>query len=387
MPASARRTGRHAIQSHGGEKVRAFIPSPLPPRPPLRLAPLYVLMEEASQALGRLDGMCVTLPDPHLFTYMYVRKEAVLSAQIEGTQSSLADLLRFEAKEPFDAPPDDVREASLYVDALDYGVMQLQQGMPFSNRLIREVHARLLARGRGSGKNPGAFRRSQNWVGGTRPGNAVFVPPPPHEVEACMSDLEKFIHRRNPAMPPLLKAALAHVQFETIHPFLDGNGRLGRMLISFLLQAEGALQQPVLYLSLFLKNRRAQYYELLQRVRERGDWEAWVQFFLTGVKETSQQAGESARRILKLCEDDQHRIAARGGAASVLRMHARMKEHPVISVPAAAAALRLSAPTVYKAILQLAEMGIAAEITGKRRGQIFAYRRYLEILAEGTEPL
>ncbi|MGR3914455.1 MAG: Fic family protein [Gammaproteobacteria bacterium] len=387
MPASARRTGRHAIQSYGGEKVRAFIPSPLPPRPPLRLAPLYALMEEASRALGRLDGMSATLPDPHLFTYMYVRKEAVLSAQIEGTQSSLADLLRFEAKQRFDAPLDDVREASLYVGALDYGIAQLRSGMPFSNRLLREVHAQLLTRGRGSDKNPGEFRRSQNWVGGTRPGNAAFVPPPPHEVETCMSDLEKFIHRQNAAMPPLLKAALAHVQFETIHPFLDGNGRLGRMLISFLLQAEGALQQPVLYLSLFLKNRRAQYYDLLQRVRERGDWEAWVHFFLSGVLDTSQQAGASARRILELCAADRRRITERGGAASALRIHDHMKKHPVISVPAAAAALRLSAPTVYKAIVQLAELNIIAETTGKRRGQIFAYRRYLEILAEGTEPL
>ncbi len=368
--------------------MRTFIPMPLPPRPPLRLEPFHILMEEANQALGRLDGMSATLPDPHLFTYMYVRKEAVLSAQIEGTQSTLADLLRFEARGETHASLNDVWETSLYVNAMQYGMQQLREGMPLCNRLIKEVHAKLLARGRGRDKQPGEFRHSQNWIGGTRPGNAGYVPPPPIKVEDCMSDLEKFIHQRDATMPLLIKAALAHVQFETIHPFLDGNGRLGRLLITFLLHAEHALQQPVLYLSLFLKNRRTQYYDLLQRVRDKGDWESWIEFFLTGVKETSQQATTSAQQILRLCEEDRTRIEQSGRAsASMLRVHDSMKHRPLLSIQAITTLLNLSAPTVHKAIARLMEMGIVKEVTGKQRNQVFAYGKYLDILAEGTEPM
>ena len=388
-PEKTRQTGRYAIHAVGGEEVRAFIPMPLPPpHPPLRLEPFHVLMEEANQALGRLDGMSATLPDPHLFTSMYVRKEAVLSAQIEGTQSSIADLLRFEAGGESGAPHHDVAETALYVNAMQHGMRQLQDGMPLSNRLIKEVHATLLAEGRGSDKHPGEFRRSQNWIGGTRPGNAAYVPPPPTEVEEGMSDLEKFIHKPDAAIPLLIKAALAHVQFETIHPFLDGNGRLGRLLITFLLYAGGALQQPVLYLSLFLKTRRTQYYDLLQRVREHGDWESWIGFFLAGVKDTSQQAATSAQHILRLCEEDRQRIERLGRAtASTLSAHHYMKHHPVFSVSTMTRALHLSAPTVHSVIARLVNMGIAREITGKRRRQVFAYDKYLNILEEGTEPL
>ena len=387
-PPQACQTGRYAIHSVGGEKVRAFIPAPLPPHPPLRLESLHTLMGEANRALGRLDGMSATLPDPHLFVYMYVRKEAVLSAQIEGTQSSLADLLRFEIKGESDAPLNDVLETSLYVSAMQHGLQQLQDGIPISSRLLKEVHAKLLTRGRGSDKQPGEFRSSQNWVGGTRPGNARYVPPPPSEVANLISDLEKFIHQRDPAMPLLLKAALAHVQFESIHPFLDGNGRLGRLLITFLLCAGDALQQPVLYLSLFLKNRREQYYELLQRVREEGAWESWVEFFLTGVKETSEQATSSAQQILRLFAKDRRRIEQLGRAAgATLRMHEHLQNFPLISIPAAANALELSPPTVGKAITRLVELGIAREITGKQRNQVFVYRKYLDILTEGAEPL
>ena len=387
-PRQTRQTGRYATHSTAGEEVRAFIPAPLPPCPPLRLEPLHTLMEEANQTLGRLDGMSATLPDPHLFVYMSIRKEAVLSAQIEGTQSSFADLLHFEVKGAPDAHFDDVVETSLYVNAMEHGMRQLQQGMPLSNRLIKEVHAELLAKGRGSEKQPGEFRLSQNWIGGTRPGNARYVPPPANQVADCMSDLEKFIHTQDATIPLLIKAALAHGQFETIHPFLDGNGRLGRLLITFLLHAGGALQQPVLYLSLYLKNKREQYYDLLQSVRKDGDWEAWIAFFLAGVKETSQQATTSAQQILRLFEQDRKRIEQLGRAAgSTLRVYERIQKNPFISVPETTGVLGLSAPTVYKAIAHLVDIGIAKEITGKQRGQVFVYRKYLDILEEGTEPL
>ena len=381
----SRQTGRYAISTTPGEQVRAFIPTPLPPGPPLRLEPHLALLEQANRALGRLDGMSATLPNPKLFVYMYVRKEAVLSAQIEGTQSSLADLLRVGVDDASDASPDDVLETSLYVNAMEHGMTQLEQGMPLSNRLLREVHAKLLAKGRGSDKQPGEFRDTQNWVGGTRPGTARYVPPPVNEVMQCMSDLEKFIHQRSPAMPLLIKAALAHVQFETIHPFLDGNGRLGRLLITFLLHAEGALQQPILYLSLFLKNRRDEYYDWLQCVRERGDWEGWIEFFLTGITETSEQAAESVQRILKLFDNDRERL--RQASASTLRVHEHLQSNPLIVIPATAKVLGLSAPTVRTAVGHLVDLNIVKEISGRQRRQVFAYSQYLSILAEGTEPL
>ena len=387
-PAQVRKTGQYVTTSTVGETVRAFVPAPLPPDPSLRLEPLHTLMEEANQALGRLDGMSTILPDPRLFVYMYVRKEAVLSAQIEGTQSSLADLLHFEAEGKPGAPIDDILETSLYVAAMEHGMKQLEQGLPLSNRLFKEVHTKLLAEGRGSDKQPGEFRRSQNWVGGTRPGNASYVPPPLNEVTACMSDLEKFIHQQDRAIPLLIKAALAHVQFETIHPFLDGNGRLGRLLITFLLYDGGALRQPTLYLSLFLKNNRDQYYELLQRVRETGDWEAWVEFFLSGVKETAEQATASARKILRLFEEDRNRIEQTGRAAgSTLRVHDHMQHNPIVSAATIAKALGVSAPTAHKSIARLVDMGIAKKTAGKQRGRVFVYRKYLDILVEGTQPL
>ncbi len=383
-----RKTGRHIVNSTMGEEVRAFIPAPLPPVPALRLGPLQTLMAETNLALGRLDGMNATLPDPQMFVYMYARKEAVLSAQIEGTQSSLADLLRFDVEGESDVPIDDLLEASLYVTAMQYGIQKLQEGMPVCNRLIKEVHGKLLATGRGSDKQPGEFRRSQNWIGGTRPGNARYVPPPPNVVNDCMSDLEKFIHKPDASIPLLLKAALAHVQIESIHPFLDGNGRIGRMLITFLLYAGGALQQPILYLSLFLKNHRGEYYDLLQQVREKGAWESWIEFFLTGVKETSQQATTSAQQILRLYEQDRASIGKLGRASgSMLRVHDHMQAQLFVQIPETAKALNLSAPTVSKALARLEHLRIAKEITGKQRGQVFAYDKYLDILTEGTEPL
>jgi len=269
------RLGTYVVKKFGEESFRAFVPPPLPPDPPVKLEALQRLLEEANQALGRLDGLASILPDPSLFIYLYVRKEAVLSSQIEGTQSSLSDLLLFESEEAPGVPIEDVQEVSNYVAAMNHGLRRLHEGFPLSLRLIREIHKVLLSRGRGSDKHPGEFRTSQNWIGGTRPGNAAFVPPPPEKIMECMGALETFLHHESRDLPVLIKAALAHVQFETIHPFLDGNGRLGRLLITFLLRVAGAIGEPILYLSLYFKTHRQQYYELLDRVRTAGDWEAW----------------------------------------------------------------------------------------------------------------
>lgn len=384
----ARRLGRYEVTSVGGESVRAFVPPGLPPDPPVAMEGLYTALEAANRALGRLDGATSILPDTPLFLYMYVRKEALLSSQIEGTQSSLSDLLLFESDEVPGVPLDDVQEVSNYVAAMATGLERLRAGFPLATRLIREIHGVLLSGGRGSTKLPGEFRRSQNWVGGTRPGNAAYVPPPPHLVLDLMSDLERFIHEEPQRLPLLVRAALIHVQFETIHPFLDGNGRLGRLLITFLLCAEGALREPVLYLSLYLKRHRTAYYEHLQAIRERGAWEPWLAFFLEGVRETSDQAAETARQLIALFERDRRRIEALGRpAGSALRVHQHLQSRPLVSVPAVSAALGLSAPTVRKSIGHLADLGIVREPTARQRGRLFVYQAYLDLLAQGTEPL
>jgi Fic family protein len=390
-------TGRHASSVAGGETVRAFVPHPLPPAPPLDLSgERQSLLERATLALGRLDSIALLLPDPQLFLYAYVRREAVLSSQIEGTQSSLSDLLLFELDEVPGVPFDDVVEVSNYVAALEHGMARLREGFPLSNRLLREMHARLMARGRGSDKAPGEFRRSQNWIGGTRPGNARFVPPPPNEVQACMAALEAFIHGKEAAggargggkLPVLLKAALAHVQFETIHPFLDGNGRLGRLLIAMLLHDGGVLRQPLLYLSLYLKQHRAMYYELLDRVRAEGDWEAWVDFFLEGVEQTAEGAVQTARRLVDLFQQDTQRVQAAGGRnANMLRVLDTLRQRPLCSLRQAGATAGITFPTASKAMLALVEMGIARELTGQRRNRVFVYDAYLNILSEGGEAL
>lgn len=383
-----RKTGEFVITAVGGEQVHAFLPPPLPPKPSLNLEKLYGLMEDANRSLGRLDGIASILPDTPLFLYMYVRKEALLSSQIEGTQSSLSDLLLFESDEAPGAPLDDVQEVSNYVAAMNYGLERLRGGFPLSLRLIKEIHGILLAKGRGAAKDPGEFRRSQNWIGGTRPGNATYVPPPPDRVLDCMSDFEKFIYEKESKLPTLIKAALIHVQFESIHPFLDGNGRLGRLLITFLLCAEGVISEPILYLSLFFKTHRRRYYDLLQDVREKGDWEGWLEFFLTGVKETSDQAAEAARRILAVFERDRRKIEGLGRpAASALRVHQYLQSKPILSVPGATKVLGLTAPTVRKSVEHLLELGVTREITGKRRGKLYVYNDYLNLLNEGTEPL
>ncbi len=382
------RLGRYVVTSSREETVRAFVPPPLPPVPAVRLDALQLALERANQALGRLDGLASILPDLPLFIYAYIRKEAVLSSQIEGTQSSLSDLLLFENDEAPGVPLADVQEVSNYVAALNHGLVRLRGGFPVSLRLIREIHEVLLSKGRGSGKQPGEFRRSQNWIGGTRPGNAAFVPPPPELVMECMGHLERFLHEERPEMPLLVKVALVHVQFETIHPFLDGNGRLGRLLITFLLCAGGALREPILYLSLFFKKNRQAYYELLDRVRASGDWEAWLDFFLTGVTTTADQAVSAARRIRALLDEDRHKIESLGrSAASVLRVFQHAQTTPILSIGGAATKTGISFPTAAGAVERLRRLGILREITGKRRERFFVYERYLAILNEGTEPL
>ena len=332
--------------------------------------------------------MASILPDLDLFIYTYVRKEALLSSQIEGTQSSLSDLLLFENDEAPGVPMRDVQEVSNYVAALKHGLIRLRSGFPLSLRLIREIHEVLLSHGRGSSKEPGEFRRTQNWIGGTRPGNAAYVPPPPEQVMECMGALEKFLHEERTDLPPLIRAGLVHVQFESIHPFLDGNGRLGRLLITFLLCAAGALREPILYLSLFFKTNRQTYYDLLMRVRETGDWEAWMEFFLRGVGEAADQAVSSARRIRALLDSDRKKIEALGRpAASVLRVFQHVQTTPIFSIRTAVRKTGISFPTVNACVGHLRKLGVLRERTGKRRGRLFVYEAYLKILSEGTEPL
>ena len=369
-------TGRYVITSGGGEQVRAFVPAPLPPVPALDLATLLGPLEQAQLALGRLEGVSTLLPAPQLFLYTYVRKEALLSSQIEGTQSSIQELLLFELPERPGVPTDDLIEVSNYVAALEHGLERLDAGFPLSNRLLREVRRRLKASGRGSGHDPGNFRRSQNWIGGTRPGNATFVPPPPQEVADCMSDLERFLHASVPGMSALLRAGLAHVQC---------NGRVGRLLNTLLLYHYEVLDKPLLYLSLYFKQHCQRYYELLDTVRRNGDWEAWLTFFLDGVAQTAATAVSTAQRLQELFQQDQALIQRQGRAAgSALRVHEALKERPVRSVPDAAAHAGLSFPAAANAMRTLERAGVARELTGKRRNRLFTYDRYVNIISEGT---
>lgn len=381
------RTGRLETTTVGGESVRAFVPNPLPPVPLLVMnGALQPVLESAVLALGRLDGVSTLLPDKSLFLYAYVRKEAVLSSQIEGTQSSLSDLLLFELDEAPGVPLDDVVEVSNYVAALGHGLARLREGFPLTNRLIREIHGVLLSRGRGSGSDPGEFRRSQNWIGGSRPGNAVFVPPPHSAVPDCMSDLERFLHAEDDGLPVLVRAGLAHVQFETIHPFLDGNGRVGRLLITLLLCHAGMLHDPLLYLSLYLKQNRPTYYALLNQVRKEGDWEGWLGFFLEGVKQVAEGAVSTADRLGVLFRDDRSKATVTGRrAGSALRVLDALKARPIQSMPGVCEATGLSFPAASSAMDLLVDLRIARELTGKRRNRLFVYDRYLAILNEGTE--
>ncbi len=384
-----RTTGENVWIGRGDDAYTAFVPSALPPKPPLALTTAdQNLLERANRALGKLDGMTSLLPDTSLFIYAYVRKEALGSSQIEGTQSSFADLLLFENDQVPGVPLEDVREVSDYVAALDHGIKRLRSGFPLSLRLVREIHGVLLRGGRGSNKTPGEFRRSQVWIGGSRPGNARFVPPPTDRVVECMGALEKFLHGNPVETPTLLKAALAHVQFETIHPFLDGNGRLGRLLITFLLCAEGALAEPILYLSLYFKSHRQEYYEHLQRVRTHGDWEGWLRFFLEGVIITSDEAVTTTRRILALFDKDRRQLEKFGrAAASAFRVHEYLQKKPITGIREMEKDLDLTYPTVAGALDRLKKVRIVKELTGFKRNRVFAYAPYVALLSEGTEPI
>jgi Fic family protein len=382
------RLGSYVSTTTAGETVRAFVPPPLPPYPPIDLGGLYQHLDRANQALGRLDGLTTLLPDTRLFLYLYVRKEALLSSQIEGTKSSFSDLLLFENEAVPGVPIDDVEEVSNYVAAMQHGLRRIKGGFPLSLRLIREIHAILLRGGRGANKTPGEFRRSQNWIGGSRPGNASFVPPPPERMMECLDLFERFLHDEKHKLPVLVEAGLIHVQFETIHPFLDGNGRLGRLLITLILCAKGILREPLLYLSLYFKTHRQRYYDLLQRIRTEGIWEEWIEFFLEGTEVTARQAADTAVQILHLFEADRKKIRAVGRkAASSLAVHEYLQAHPMTKIGPAAKELKLSIPTVTSALETLTKLKIAKESTGRRRDRLFVYPRYLRILSEGTEPL
>lgn len=379
--------GSYVTISTVGEEAKAFVPAPLPPRPPIDwTAELRDKFDRALLALGRLDSVSTLLPDTTLFLYMYVRKEAVLSSMIEGTQSSLSDLLLFELDQEPGVPLDDVREVSNYVAALDHGLCRLKEGMPLSLRLIKEIHGVLMAKGRGSNKTPGEFRRSQNWIGGTRPGNAAFVPPPAQEVLESMGKLELFLHDKPEKTPVLIKAALTHVQFETIHPFLDGNGRLGRLLITFLLCEQEVLREPMLYLSLYFKTHRQYYYELLDNVRLTGDWEAWLDFFAEAVIVTATQAVETAQQLVDLSTQDLNKINKLGRAAgSSLQVHRALMEHPIATSGWLVEKTGITPATVNKALGHLMDLGIVRELTAQKRHRLFSYSRYVEIMSRGTE--
>ena len=379
--------GRYVTVSTAGEPFQAFVPDPLPPQPPIAWSSgLRRRFDEALLALGRLDALTAHLPNADLLLYSFVRKEAVLSSQIEGTQSSLADLLLYEIDEQPGVTVEDAREVSRCVAAVHRGRKLLEDGLPLSMRLLRQVHEVLMRHPRGRGKTPGEVRRSQVWIGGTRPGNAVFVPPPADVLPECLRSLERFLNDEPEPTPPLIKAALAHVQFETIHPFLDGNGRLGRLLIVLQLVADGVLRAPMLYPSLFFKAHRALYYELLNEVRLYGDWERWLDFFAEGVQVSATQAVKTINELLALVAADHSRIAALGrAAASALAVHQALQRQPITTSGALVKATRLTAATVNKSLAHLERIRVVGELTQRRRGRVFSYRRYVEILGSELE--
>ncbi len=381
----ARRAGRYVQQPTG---YKAFIPAPLPPDPPVDLdGPLRDLLSQADYSLGRLDGAVLTLPNPDLFVFMYVRKEAVLSSQIEGTQSSLQNLLAAEARLNDPDAPADVAEVVNYVRAMNRGLARLAE-LPVSVRLIREIHAELMEGVRGGRLTPGELRTSQNWIGpgGCTLREATFVPPPPHEVPQALSDLEHFLHSEN-APPALVQVGLAHAQFETIHPFLDGNGRVGRLLITFLLTERKLLARPVLYLSHFFKRHRAEYYERLQAVRESGDWEAWLAFFLRGVAEVSREATETAAAILRTREEYRDRITERLGraAANGHRIMEKLFNHPIVTVARVRHWLKVTPAGANNLVKRLVDVGLLREITGYARNRRFRFDPYLRLFEEPEE--
>ena len=385
-----RTTGTYAVSRYDTEEVRAFVPLPLPPvDPPLVLdEPTGRLLLDAQNALARLDVASHLVPILSWFIYAFVRKEAVVSSQIEGTQATLMDVLPYEATQQADAI-DDVAEICNYLDALAYARQQLkdEKGLPLSLRLIREVHSRLMRGVRGADKQPGEFRTSQNWIGGTRPGNARFVPPPPAQLTACLDQLERYLHQGD-ELPALLRAGLVHVQFETIHPFLDGNGRVGRLLVTLLLEHWGLMTSPLLYLSLFLKRHRDEYYLRLAAVRSTGDWEGWARFFLEGVLTIAREATESATALFaRISEDRRRMLAAKGASLSAMQLFEVLPEHPLLTVSQVVKLLSTTKPTAMKAIAALEAAGILTERTGQRRDRVFSYSGYLDLLCRETEPI
>lgn len=380
-------TGHYRSVSTASERFEAFVPAPLPPDPPLVWSPaLRRRFDDALLALGRLDAVTALLPNASLLLYSFVRKEAVLSSQIEGTQSSLSDLLLYEIDEQPGVPVDDAREVSRCVAALERGLKRLRGGLPLCMRLLCEMHKVLLTHPGGRGKAPGEVRRSQVWIGGTRPGNAVFVPPPVEALADCLTQFERFLNDQPEPTPPLIKAALAHVQFETIHPFLDGNGRIGRLLIVLQLVAEGVLREPMLYPSLFFKTHRALYYDLLDGVRLNGDWERWLDFFAEGVEASAAQGVATANALLALVSHDRDRIAGLGRAAgSALAVHQALQRQPIATSATLMKSTALTAATVNKSLGHLAGLGIVHELTNRQRGRVFSYRRYVDELTTDLE--
>lgn len=382
------RAGRYIQQPQG---YKAFIPKGLPPVPPVRMDQgMLSLLSQADRALGRLDGSTLTLPNPDLFVFMYVRREAVLSSQIEGTQASLMDVLEFEAQALEPGRPQDVAEVVKYVDAMNFGLERLKE-IPLSLRLIREIHAKLLEGVRGSERSPGEFRQSQNWIGppGCMLVDAQFVPPPPHEMQESLDNLEKFLHDQTP-IPMLIKAGLTHAQFETIHPFLDGNGRVGRLLITFLLCEKGILQRPLLYLSYYFKRYRSEYYAHLQAIRDKGDWEGWLKFFFRGVYEVAQEATATSRQIVNMREAHRDLITKSlgRGAAKALALLETLYFRPIISVQLVMKVTQLTYSNANKLVYQFRKLGLLREITGQRRNRRFIYEPYLGLFKDPeTEPM
>lgn len=382
------RLGTYHSKEAGNEKYKVFIPAKLPPNPPIVLSSLALDLEKANKAIGRLSSVAEFVPDTQLFMYMYVRKEALLSSQIEGTQSTFEDLFLFEnTEEKISVPISDVEEVSNYVKAISYGLERMKK-LPLSLRLIKEIHAILLKGTRGHNKSPGEFRSSQNWIGGTRPGTARFVPPSPEKLMEVLGDFEKFIHNEDTNLPILVRAGLIHVQFETIHPFLDGNGRLGRLLITLFLCHQKVLKEPLLYLSLFFKTHRDLYYDHLQTVRTKGDWEGWLKFFLEGITETANQAVETTKKMIALFSKDEEKIKGLGGKASpsALLVYRYLQKKPYVSVPIISKELEITQPTARSALKNLESLGIVKETSKKQRNLLFVYKEYIDLLGKNVEP-
>jgi len=386
----ARVTGRYERTAVAGEEVRAFVPRPLPPAdPPLSLdSEALALLGRAERELSRLELAGEMVPSVDWFIYGFVRKEAVISSQIEGTQATLIDLLTFEAQREDDsAPGPDVQEVCNYVDALAYAREQLRRrkGLPLSMRLLNQTHERLMRSARGADKQPGKVRRTQNWLGGTRPGNAVFVPPPPNLLDGLLSDFERYIHADD-GLPPLVRAGLLHLQLETIHPYLDGNGRIGRLLVTLLLEEWNLLSKPLLYLSLFFKQNRQDYYRLLNAVRTEGDWERWIRFFLEGVASIAEEATDTARDLFALVSADRARaLAAPASSVMAVRLFEALGQHPIVTIARVTELLEITKPTATKAVNTLVNAGILTETSGRRRDRTYSYAAYLDRLRVGTE--